>query len=518
MMVEQKQSIERLESLLKQGKIQSVQGELARIDFKKIDNSERARWSRLSRKARLPELAIEVLFPICREEAYRTSNPGDEALTEYAIALEAVGAKKEAARYLDRVNGEAFPKGALVSGFFKIRHWDWTSALTEFDKVLAHPTSGPDEQMTARIFRASSMIFGRDLWDEGDAELAKIQKEIGPDYFRDGFKSTLILRAQVAIKQLRVQDAETFLAEYSRLCAEDRLPSDRLYLLQWQSILNLRLGRDEEKSLAQLDEVVEGFKRLRRFENARACEFYRVHYGRQESEAHKYFLGTPHEGYRRWLLKTLPPAKQDEIRQAYPMKIGTQNGHEFFLDIRTGESDCSPTYLKSGQLLQRLLSALCADLVAPPTVAGLHDHIYPEENFDPKTSPNRVHQALFRLRRWLEKSRIPLLIVEKEGFYRLDVKAGYQGTMILPGSDLGVAGTLKYRLDKLKSAFDAEYFSAKDAADALNCSGATARRLLLDAKKQDLVHVQGAGPSTRYQILEANDTVTDTLTESQFTA
>lgn len=52
-----------------------------------------------------------------------------------------------------------------------------------------------------------------------------------------------------------------------------------------------------------------------------------------------------------------------------------------------------------------VVKALPRDRYSPPGIGALFAEIFPQEHFNVFTSPNRVHQLLFRAREWLRDSR-----------------------------------------------------------------------------------------------------------------
>src|SRR5207302_175208 len=120
----------------------------------------------------------------------------------------------------------------------------------------------------------------------------------------------------------------------------------------------------------------------------------------------------------------------------------------------------------------RMLQSLALDFYRPLQLAELHERLYPREYFNPFSSPDRVHQAARRLRRWLQENRIPLGISEELGQYRLSSDRGC--TVVVQAVSektwLETApGDIKLRalLGVLKNQHGNEVFSAVEAGKLL---------------------------------------------------
>jgi hypothetical protein len=69
--------------------------------------------------------------------------------------------------------------------------------------------------------------------------------------------------------------------------------------------------------------------------------------------------------------------------------------------------------------LHRLMFLLCRDFYQPLSVVGAFSKLFPDEYFNPNTSPNRVHQFIRRLSNYFRKQGVAFKIDEMTGSYRL---------------------------------------------------------------------------------------------------
>ena len=112
-----------------------------------------------------------------------------------------------------------------------------------------------------------------------------------------------------------------------------------------------------------------------------------------------------------------------------------------------------------------------------------------------------MHQALFLLRRWTEKARIPIIVVEENGFYRLD---GAPGCLIrMPAWSPWDVGPWRGEISKqsLIRLGKEKQFTSMEAATVMGTSQRTTLRILTEGLKEGWLTRTGSRKGARYQIL-----------------
>jgi hypothetical protein len=165
------------------------------------------------------------------------------------------------------------------------------------------------------------------------------------------------------------------------------------------------------------------------------------------------------------------------------------------LRLLEGETVAGGGTLKVGQVLHRLLVALGSDFYRPWRIAPLHFRVFPNEFFNPTSSPHRVHEAIRRLREWFVEFGLPLVIEEEGGAYRLGGTRPCR--LIIPKRDL-VQRKISVTLHRLKEQMGDQAFSLREAADLLKLPTRSLHRVLDEARKMALIRRTGEGRSTRY--------------------
>jgi hypothetical protein len=131
-------------------------------------------------------------------------------------------------------------------------------------------------------------------------------------------------------------------------------------------------------------------------------------------------------------------------------------------------------------------------------LATLHFRVFPNEHYNPESSPHRIHEALRRSRDWLEETGIPLVIQEKNGLYSLTVTAPCR--VVIPKREL-IQHRIGVVIQRLSERGASGSFSVREATQALGGSMRTTLRLLEEGQKLGVISREGVGRSTRYRIL-----------------
>src|SRR5262249_16869388 len=118
------------------------------------------------------------------------------------------------------------------------------------------------------------------------------------------------------------------------------------------------------------------------------------------------------------------------------------------MDITTGKINGEDA-LDSGRIGHQLIEVLLRDFYRPVKLCEIFAQLFPDEHFDIFSSPNRVHQLLFRTRHWIEQRQLPFSITEEHGYYTL--QRAEEFSFLIPYERRPVAGYNQYlkHLEKL---------------------------------------------------------------------
>lgn len=393
-----------IDQLIQQGAVKMARDRLLPLREQSvrqgIKETELVAFANLARRAGLADLGVLLLNPLVRPRK-RVRTPAPSEVAEYAACLYQIGVHREASELLKTLNPQEIPQALLFQAFLLFAKWDYESSIPLLEKYIS-----------LQDVNAYSYCVGL-------VNLVDAYESVEHPNFEKELKHTLDLTAQrnhvflhgvltkiaarAAVWRNDYKNADLWLEKSWRLL-KDVNTLDGLFVKKWRAILQLRQN-------GASGEIQETFKSLaveavqfRHWETLRELD---LHWGLQTSDENllkKVFAGTPHPSYRQRIQKLYPQIKVEQ----FSWNI---SGHENALewDIRS----FYPQKLKPGQIMDRLLKLFMSDFYSPFRVSQIHDALYANQYWNPHSSPDRVHQVIFRLRAWLKQQKIPLEIAEQ---------------------------------------------------------------------------------------------------------
>jgi hypothetical protein len=486
--------IDEIDALIKQGDSAQAKRKLRPVNRNEIDRKDLARACGVATRAGLPELAIRWLNPIVRAERKLLKPATEREKAEYAIALIRIGAQPEALGILEGLSARENPQVLLFRAVGHFSQWDYQSALPVLEEYLTHPVTDY-QRMVGLVNLAAALIFESRYERAGEVlgRALASAREAGATLL---LGNCLELSAQLALAQGALREAGEHLEKASGEL-ERSGSIDSFFVRKWRAVLDLKKSASNER-IARLGEIRAEGLALRHWESVRDCDFYLASHTRDPSLVAHLYHGTPYARFRRRILEEI--GQETRIPLTFDWQLGPGKASGPVIDLELGEPVLpgrSPRRgLKPGQIPHRLLKALARDFYRPYTLAGLFGQMFPDDFFHPVYSVGRVHQALVRLRQWLNSSRIDLQIDESHGHYRLGAKKPVRIRTLLSSGD---EQPLEAPLRKLQAEFASRAFSSREASRCLGMPLRSAIRCLVSAVDSGTLGKQGAGRKVRYR-------------------
>jgi len=476
--------LDSIEDLIRSGNGRQAQHQLKAMVGKKLSREALFRVAGLARRAGLPDLGIRWLNPIVRPAARTPKRATDAETAEYAACLIRIGATSEALDLLSRIDSKRQPEGLLFRAHGLFTEWRNSEAIQPLMAYLRVSGLDPYQRLVGKVNLASALLDAREI-RQAEALLAELREETQKFQHLLLLANSFELSAQLEIIKKDWRRAERYLEKAARLI-KDQGAIDELFILKWAAIVGL-LKRRGKGELARLQEVRNEALTKGHWETLRDCDLFKASALQDEKLLLHVYFGTPFEAYRRRLYQEF--GKPVTLPDHYVWSPSGGSG-------KVWEPFGEHGRLKPGQLLHRLLGALTRDFYRPQRMAALHAAIYPDEFFNPVSSPTRVHQAIRRLRSWLKRHRVALEVNEKDGSYWL---ASKQGCRIRLPRHSPTETLVDIRLQKLHKRWGEAFFSATEAQRLLKVSARSTSRLLLDAAQDGQLARFGASSATRYR-------------------
>jgi hypothetical protein len=162
--------------------------------------------------------------------------------------------------------------------------------------------------------------------------------------------------------------------------------------------------------------------------------------------------------------------------------------------------------LEPGSRTFALLRTVLTDFYRPQPNLALFGELYPNESFDPISSPLRIRQLLASARRALKQIPMHLLttrdgirvVKETQLILRLDLQplVELESEKLRSGSDRA-----SVRLSRLKESFGECEFSSQEACEVLRLSQPSLFRLMQTGLERGELSSRGDGRGRRYRFL-----------------
>ncbi len=492
-----------IESWLENGEVSRVRAALTDLLQNRIERRHVFTVAMLCRCCHLPERAVRILHRYMYSSSRTAPDASEAEKAEYAASLNAIGCNLEAQKLLQSLNTDQIPKALLFHAYTYIWQWDWDGAVAPLEKYLAHPKALPDPKLWAKVNLGLALTHGPGRLDEARILLEEVSKETVNPHQRMVHKNALVnlLQNQFVRKDWKAAQDSVRQLESDFLGDGDSLFESVLEL--WKHLVNLYSATDRQVPFRAMRALRMRFREAGLWENMRACDYYEAALLGTEKLLLQLYFGTPFPAFRARVKKTM-----EQLKIAIPSHyewffFQRPEGKRVVIELANGQNSLGDSFLKEGQVPLRLLQTLGSDFYKPMQIAELHERIYPELNFDPITSANRVHQATRRLRTWLEENKIPLEISEFGGFYALSAPPGCAikiQSEESPWTEALLKTKLRLQYAKIKKHFGRKTFFAAELPALLEISYRSSVRVLNEIRDAGLIERVELGPQTHYKI------------------
>jgi len=481
-----------IEKLLISGENSRASHLLKSTNIRTIERADLGFFCSLCRRLGYPQTSIKLLNPIVRATGKKQNKPSAEEISEYAAALTYIGATEEASQLLLTVNAQDYPQSMLFQAFSLFAMWDYGSSLKPLTQFINTQTISEYQKTIGQVNLAAALVYERKC-----VEASKLISSLLDKTKRE---NQLLLHgnlweiaAQNELFQRNWGSAKACLKSSKDILSK-HLSTGHLYVDKWQIILCAM----ENKSSHSRNQL-KGFKLLARqqsqWEVVRDCDRYEAIIFEDQDLLNQVCIGTPYPKFIETTLKLFGPGYLLPNVFHRHLLDGSKARE---LDLLQGKIVGSKLALKTGLALHRLMLSLNSDFYRPLRIAVLHHHIFPNEFYNPLTSPKRVHEKIRLLRRWFVKAKVPLKITQEHRFYSLKASQPMRIKITVPKLNLPPLPVTLLRLKELLP----NTFSSSEVARTLDISPRSALRLVSLGLKTQALEAFGQGRNTSYRWLK----------------
>ncbi len=485
--------VKALDHLIRDGQLGVARERLLEFSVKSIDRTQVIEVANLARRLNMPKMMIKFLRPIVRSQ-YKLQSPATEQeLALYATALSRLGVFAEAESILKKLKSKEVPEVLLYQAMTEMFQWNYTSPVSKLKKYVQSKTISEYERLVGYVNIAASYIWNME-WQKGQATIQIIQEEIDrssdPHSHRLIYGYSFELLAEMSILQRNFKNGDAYLLQ-----AEDILRGSKsryeFFVKKWKAISKALQNFESSKSLDELRIVRKEAIELKDWETYRDCEFYEALARRDQDLFLKVYYGTPYASFRSRVQKIFQPNFSLDKRITWtlnPENISSRPSLALKSDLFQK--------LEDKPLLEKLFSLLCQDFYRPLALGSLVSKLYPDEYFNPDSSPQKAWQIVDRLRTWFHEQSLPLDIELNEETCRLISRESCQ-IPVQEIQDLQNSDERKFMQAALH--FKDHPFGAKELSELLKISKRSAQNFCQLGLQSKKIIQTSAGRSTRYK-------------------
>lgn len=449
------------------------------------------KFAELANRFHQPLFALKALHRFINPEKPFHQKAADKQKMIYGYSLCLLGATGEALDLLNSVQSVVSPEVNFTKALTYFRQWNYVQSIPLLRQYIADPNLDDYRRVIGEVNLAAALIAMSD-WDQALPLLHQIQSICRDRNYELLLGNCFELEAQVLFFQKKYDLALERLA-IARTLLENQKGLYLLFVDKWIHVCHLFKNPTAE-NLLNLQQVRSQAVLLEEREIIRECELFEAIAMQNELLLKKVIMGTPSEHYRQ------------RARQLYGRNFNALGQFGWDLNGQAGddsstiilnpyEKKSDSTALYERPQLLALLEALTLDFYRPCHLGGLFKSIYPDELFNPYTSPARVLRLLKRLDQWFTANKYPLRIDFKKSEFSIQA-TGAVRVIIHRGQKLSAAGA---RWTELKSAFKNRTFTTAKVSSVMGLSATSAQRLVKQALAEGKIQAFGHGRSTTYK-------------------
>ncbi|MGZ5279476.1 MAG: hypothetical protein ACXWC9_06020 [Pseudobdellovibrionaceae bacterium] len=505
--------LSQLDQLTRKGQQGSARQILVETNIKKIPRAQVAAFADLARRLNMPKLMLVLLRPLIHQQLLGEAPASIQEKALYATALSRTGVFLEAQKILQGLDDEKNPEVLLFVAQNLMLQWDYLSAIPKLKKYVARTEITPYMKWVGKVNLASSLI-GEMRWKEAEEMLHSLRTELEVmDPQSEEAESYALLHANAlgllahsSFLQGDLQGAQKAVQESRRILTGSQSRYE-LLAKKWQAIIQLFQQPKDTESLRQFRQLKEEAVKARDWETARDFEFFEALSLRDDEQFLRLYHGTPYTSYRKRIKKIYQPQvqipKMVEWNFAGPDGSPTGDDGNRIFDLSKGCELGGRSNLASQPLLFRLLRFLTKDFFRPVALGSVFSALYPDEKFNPETSPNRAYLVAKRLRKWFETHDIPLEIEVDNEWFRLKALKPYAIRVSFQNFNVSKNDAL---LESLQRHFGERKFSADQVIDEIGLSPSQVQKFLTWAVQRRKLRRSKAGRSALFALtVKASD-------------
>lgn len=438
----------------------------------------------LARRLQEYHLAIQILGKVMRGHLEKIDEASPEEMIEYSRSLIKLCFFDEAEKWMASVGSEKYPQVNEIKARIKMTQWDYQPAVY-YLKLFRNKQSKDSYPYLISGLNLAASYVGDGQFENSREVLTEVLEVAKTQGLKLVMGNAYELQAQAQILSGDYRSAEASLEESFRIFGKGENIFS-FYVRKWKWIRKLLECGPEPGILKEANRLKKEAMDSEFWEDMRDIDRRLAVSSQETALSTKLYFGTVHEAYRKKIIEETPSG----------FKLPSKYEWAFNLEKNETKNILTPSEIVSdGSVLYNLLNCLTHDFYRPLPLGYIFSYLHPGEYLDPQSSPSRIYMGVTRLRQALPKESGLEIIWNSEGARLLgngDFALTVQRTRKLVNKS-------QTHLQKVKSEFKRQWFTAQDVAKVLELTPRSANSVIKKARTTYKVEVSGKGRSIRYR-------------------
>ena len=462
---------------IKQGQAQKVRVLCRKLNHRKIPRLLLVDYAQIARRIGAAELILLWLSPIVRSEKILAKPATDSEKAIYGLALLRLGAFREARQVLAGIDPKKDPQVYFYRASLNINQWNYAKAIPDLKRYVQQKEVPLYSRLVGRLNLCASLVSNKNT-AQAEKQIKILMQILEKNKIQLLMGNLLEIRSQLRYEQ---NDPTSALADLKQAAiilqkADER---SRIYIEKWRLINEMKESSDPSKYVSSFAELKIKASLIKDWETCRDCDLQQARLLKNKELMLRVFWGSQFLGYKKRIL-TLFNDLDPGINYIWRNEtVAADAPFNLVADAPTA-------------ILRKFFYILTREMYQPLRVTEIVDQLYPNEYYNPVSSPAKLHRLIARARTWLKEKKIPVGIESFGQSFKLNFLAPLN---LLIVKDLPTARNIEY-----PQVTQQEYFNVKDWAHELSISSRTARHQIQLLVEKDLVQSFIRGPKTKYRL------------------
>lgn len=443
--------------------LSAVASTIRNLSFKDIPSDLVGEFARLARQAHLYKEALEILH----DHIHGARKPSAPLLLEYASSLRRLGMINQCLQLLKRFE---HPEKYLHEAYCHIHRWDYQKASVCLTHFLNQKSASERETLVAQLNLISCQIFTKE-YDKATQLISAISPLCETKYFQF-FLNLLEMKGQIHIHKQETALALEVLNKAASLSSQENGHTS-LFIEKWKLVAEIQGGEFNPDSISTLKKKI---RSQGHWESLRDLDYHLAVATKNQNLTNVVFFGSPHTDFKKRISESTP------LSQSYLFMPHKNEKVTAILD----PFDTQMPLAAFGLIQHRLLLILISDIYRPQTVYSLFDALFPEDIYDPASSPKRVYALIQKLQKSLKEICWPFELQATTKGYRFRAKPG--GAIILY-DNMVFTDSEEILHYSLKNKYKLNHFTPKELSEVLHVSSHKAYRWIQAMEEKNIAEV-----------------------------